>query len=392
MLRGMTWRQKQSKRFGITLVLGSVALVCGCGASSPSIASEPRAEPVQPTQSASTAALSPSDPRSLPAHATFKQLADAANRLDQRALDSSSEGCLLENPQSADGVWKLKADIAVGVRPLPEPPTDLASGQGSPSEPVTILSRWGRRGDAPNALTLVAFTTTSASGVKLPALALLITKAGLWLRSVAATVDALPTGPLKPEQLAPILAARIARSEQVLYITAEAETPLSDVYSLLASLPSQKLEVALAVALPPGTRLPSLSVPAEAEPADASRWCPAGLPEVSGNIAEGDLPGAALADALKPLREAAQACLANEQRALATGGKVTLALRIGADGRVQTACLLDDEIREVTFADCLLRAARQQAFPHPQPPGLVDVHLPLAFSSSAVPRQNPVCL
>jgi hypothetical protein len=53
--------------------------------------------------------------------------------------------------------------------------------------------------------------------------------------------------------------------------------------------------------------------------------------------------------------------------------------------------LLEDEIRDVTLAQCLVDAARQLVFQRPSPAGFVDVSVPLRLTPAALPPQNPIC-
>src|SRR5688500_3606754 len=58
------------------------------------------------------------DFRTLPDGATFRDVADAARRLDDRRDQESTAGCLIRPAQGAR-VPRLNADLAVAVRPLP---------------------------------------------------------------------------------------------------------------------------------------------------------------------------------------------------------------------------------------------------------------------------------
>lgn len=389
MLRGMNFNRQQCEVLIIGSILGVLAGVLGCGASSSSVVSQPHDERSTPTQPEKPVTEPPPrDLRSLGAEATFKDLVSAADLLDQRALDSSPERCLLQNRLGAKDPWTLKADLAVAVRPLPEPPAELATRLRDPSTPVTLLSRWGRIGDNPAALVLAAFTTTSTMGPNTRMFALLLTKEGAFFRSLGNSGDAMPTGPLQPDNLVPLLAERIAQSQIVLCVTAEAQIPVSALYKVLASLPSKGIEVVLAAALPAETSLPALSVsPTTA----AGLWCPSGLPDPAPSSTEGELPQQTILGALAPIRDEAQACFVRSAGGATAGGKVKLAVRIGADGRVQATCLLEDEIRDSTLAQCLLDAARQIVFPKPSPAGFVDVSVPLRLTPAIVPPQNPIC-
>jgi hypothetical protein len=87
-----------------------------------------------------------------------------------------------------------------------------------------------------------------------------------------------------------------------------------------------------------------------------------------------------------------QNCLAKSGLGATASGKMTLALRVTADGQVQHACVFEDEVQQAPLTQCLLQAARQLVFARPDPPGFVDVHLPLKLAPVLSPPQKPVCL
>ena len=123
----------------------------------------------QDTLRASEPDAAPADPRRLAAGATFADLVGAATALDGNGGDRSSSGCLLA--RSGEG-HVFRADVAVSLRPLPAPPTQLATDGAS----VRAFSRWGQRGTG--ALVLAAFTA-SPPPVGGPALALLLAEDGI---------------------------------------------------------------------------------------------------------------------------------------------------------------------------------------------------------------------
>jgi hypothetical protein len=66
-------------------------------------------------------------------------------------------------------------------------------------------------------------------------------------------------------------------------------------------------------------------------------------------------------------------------------------VRIGGDGAVTDGCFPSDDIGDPAFRACVLEAARATRFPVPDPPGHVDVVVPLAFAPSDSMRQAALC-
>lgn len=318
------------------------------------------------------------DARALGADATFVDLARAARRLDDRRDQESDRGCLL-----ARG-WRLEADLAVAVRPLPAPPEDLDARLAADAGPVTVLSRWGAYGDGdPSHVSLTAATTTLPPRRE-PARVWFVTDRGVYVRS---TEGAAGVGPGSVEDAADALGAPDAVG--ALFVTAESGVSLARLADVLRAIPDALSgRVGLAVALAEGTRLPE--PPATAPPTeDAS--CPGGLPPLAEDAPIGRLRPEAIVGSLGPLRQAAATCVGAAEGEGAGGGRVALAIRIGPGGLVQEACAVEDATNDPSLRACLARAARTTAFPAPDPPGAVDVQLPLVLAPLPSQRQRPLC-
>jgi hypothetical protein len=87
------------------------------------------------------------------------------------------------------GGWKLAADLAAAVRPLPPAPLDLEKRLRQKPGRVHVLTRWGRVGEQPFDLALVAFTTTTPASARMPAIALLLTEGGVFVRESDRVLD-----------------------------------------------------------------------------------------------------------------------------------------------------------------------------------------------------------
>lgn len=292
-------------------------------------------------------------------------------------MPHSEAGCLLR----ATEPLQFEADLSLSVRPLPPAPEQAIEAVRERAGAVSVMSPWGNvSGDLADA-TLLPFTTTSADAVKRPTLALFLTRDGVFLRGSQAVLAA-PTTALSPDEAGSWL-ARVEEPATV-YVTADRALELHKLVALLKRIPN-RFEVALAVALPKGTRLP-------APAADAGEGlCPDGLPEPGRDDIEGGLDAAAAQSALVPLREAALRCaLSTGGRAL-LGGKLVLGLRIGKDGKAREACFVDDEIREALLRKCLLSSVRDLALPVPSPEGFADVHVPLQLELAGPKPQRAIC-
>jgi len=368
----------------LLLVIGLLGCASGQVRTDPA---PPIAASALPT--AAGVAASPANPRQLPAHATFADVVDAARAVDDEsqpnagasahAAERSGSGCLLDLRAAPS----LAGDILVGARPLASAPEELATPLLRAAGPAAVVSAWGSTpGEAEVAL--VAFTTTSSAAARRPAIAAIATLAGVFLRSADSSVRAHPEA--MPVDAAGTLLSQLP-GPAVVYVSAEAAVPLDALARLLRVVPN-RFEVALAVALPKGTRLPPTAAAADS---GSELLCPAGLPEPAPDAAEGELEPAGLRQALAPLEAAALSCALTTGGQALSGGRLVLGLRIDPDGRARTACLVSDAIGEVLLRRCVVRAARGLALPKPSPAGFVDVHLPLELTLVGPSPQRPLC-
>jgi hypothetical protein len=170
----------------------------------------------------------------------------------------------------------------------------------------------------------------------------------------------------------------------IAYVTAESAITLEQIANVLRSLPN-RFEVALAVVLPKGTRLPAATERSQ------ELLCPEGLSEPKDDESEGSLDPAALRSVLAPLRDAALKCALSTGGQALQGGRLELGLRIGADGRARELCMVRDAIGELVLRRCVIEAARALKFPAPSPVGFVDVQLPLELALTGPAAQRALC-
>lgn len=318
----------------------------------------------------------PTSGRALSPGATFADLAAAARHQDQMRDQDSTAGCIL-TPRA--GAFELSSDLAVAVRPLPEPEADLDARMAS-AAPVRVLTRYGSYGEGSAGMGLSAMTTTAPPD-RAVALVVFLTDRGAYARRTDA--DFGDVTPRPPAELAGVLPyAEVATT----FVAAEAGVSVDALASFLRLLPATLAgNVGLAVALEAGTRLPDSVALEEDAPAPIC----AALPEAPPGATEGTLEPADIVAALGPLRSAAAICVGATPGPGARGGRVALAARIGEGGRVLEACITADSTDDAHLRGCVLRAARALVFPDPH--GLVDFALPLVLAPGAAHHQRPLC-
>lgn len=281
-------------------------------------------------------------------------------------------------------------EVTLGVAPapalktMPEAPTHLAERLARSTGHARVLTRWGQRGGEPFDLLVATLTPLPPGALGNPIVVGAVTRAGVVVRE---TEQVVAVAPMTHDDAALWLLERSAGGTFTFVVTAEAETPATEVHALLRALPSSVKDVALAVALDPETNLPSTAPQAP----DARMHCPDGLPEPPASAPEGDLPSASIVRSMTAIHERLQRCLANTTGPGTVGGKVTLALRIADTGNVSHCCLVEDAIHDNVLAACLTETARTATFSRPTPVGFVDVHIPLSLAPSSDPAPRAVC-
>lgn len=351
----------------------ALAAMGGCAGARPEPAQQPTAAAPEPARAPASALAEP--PRILPPHATFADVVDLARSLDGASRDAAS-GCLIGRAPA-----RLAADVLVAARPLADAPRDLATLLAKAAGPPAIFTAWGSLHGELTDVALVAFTTTSAGSARATPIAVFVTAKGVFLRAAPLALRAHPE-PLTPEAAGALLAA--LPDPAIAYVSAEAAVPLDALVAALQAVPA-RFEVALAVALPKGTRLPA------GEARSQELLCPGGLPEPLADEPEGSLDVAALRSVLAPLRDSALSCAQSSGSVALAGGRLELGLRIGADGRARELCMVRDDIGALTLRRCVIESARALQFPAPQPAGFVDVQLPLEFALEGPAAQRAFC-
>ncbi len=335
-----------------------------------------QATPPSPTTPATSVAPAAPASRDLGAEANYGEL---LRGLEVEELDDKPvRGCLLARK---DAGYRLEAELAVAVHPVGEAPVDLDTRlEGAPFVP--ILSRWGRHGLSDGPLALSGLTSAPPTPL---AASLWLTDQGVFLRPTEPR-EGVPLTPLSDERsLDALRAAGLVEPRTTLFVTAERDVAISRLVALLERLAAAGGgPVVLGVALAAEAALP----PPRGTTAAALR-CPDGLPE--SDAIEGDLDVAAIVAGLAPLKERALSCLGQGDARGAAGGKLSLALRIGADGNTSEACMVSDETHDAAVAACVLALAKELRFEKPSPTGVVDVELPLMLRPNSNAAQPPVC-
>lgn len=363
------------------LVLASILLAaCGGPASQGSSRVErPEAHGQSGSDRATTRSESPRSDRDLGADATFADLATAARRQDDRRDSDADAGCLV---RASGAGYRLEADLAVAVRPLPAPPDDLDARMEPDRGPVRVLTRFGAYGEAAGARTALVAINTTLPPTRGVALAIVLTDRGAYARRSD------QSGGERDASRVEWLVDHVGWTEvDLVAVTAEAGVPLRALVELMERIPETMAgRVTLAVVLEEGTRLPDAPAIQAGEPAEL---CPDGLPELAESDPLGDLPAARIRGALDPLRSAAELCVGTSTGPGAAGGRVAMAVRIGPEGRVAGACVMEDSTGDAALRACLVRAARELSFDAPG--GYLDFALPLALEPGRAQRQVPVC-
>lgn len=333
------------------------------------------AEPVEPGQ------VRPS--RTLPLGATFGDLVSTV-----RALEDAGEGdAALECSFRALGAnqWRVEADLAIAVRPLPEAATNVAARLRSGSGPVQILSRWGRLGPAEANLNLVAMFSGAPWQGDTSAVALFLGSDGITARGAGVRLPeslSLPMERLTPEHVD----ALTSLGTGVVLATADSSMGLGAMITALQPLTERGLRVGLGVLLPPNTRLPEVV----GEPADSTTQglCGPPLAELAeSEIGERDI--SELRDAIRSLQPGVQGCIARVGGGMRPEGRIGVRLRIAASGQIAESCVTEDQHGVVPLRACVLEQVRGLRFGAVA--GAVDVEFPLRLSRRSVAEATWLC-
>jgi hypothetical protein len=320
-------------------------------------AAEPKAPTAAPPSTGASEPVqgssAPSATRDFPRDADFRELVLALD--DEKALGPAEASCLLAR---TDRSFRFRGPSGVALHPLPPNADDLDDAMRE-APALRVLTRHGSFGAANATLGFVALTQAQPMR---NAAVLVVTDRGYYLRTLT---DAQA---VYSEQAAQVLEqARSKAAGSTLYVSAEGRVALTTVYDLLEALVGFPAPVVLAAALPSDVVLP-----APAKGVSEVARCPDGLPET--DAMSGDLPVADL-----------------QQGMTASGDRLTLAMRVDANGRVSDACIVASEANDPALSACVLVRAHGLTFPKPSPSGVVDVELPLTIRPEAVVTPAPVC-
>jgi hypothetical protein len=321
------------------------------------------------------------DRRELAADATFADLASAARAQDDLRDQDADAACLL---RAGEHGFRLEADLAVAVRPLPAPEDDLDARLAATRGPVAVLTRSGIHGRIEAPLGVVSIATT-LPGAHATALVLFLTDQGLYVRR-----SDREDGERDASRIDWALSRAGWDELGLVAVVAEAGVPLAAIADLLGRLPESLAgRVTLGVALAAGTRLPAAPQVAGDDVVATAEVCEGGLPELAESDPIGELAPDRIRAGLQPLARAAEVCVGTTTGAGAAGGRATITARIAPDGRVAAACVSDDSSSDATLRACLVAATRQLAFDPPS--GFVDFALPLALEPGRAHRQTAIC-
>lgn len=320
-----------------------------------------------------------SSSRDLGVAATFQDLVALASRLDDVTQQTLETSCLL----SGEGPYRLEADVAVAVRPLPSAPADLDERARVAPEAQALL-RWGPVGQ--DGLAVVSFAHPRPPTGR--AALLVITDEGLYALGLGHQLPAAaPAIPRKPfDEVTKAMA--VFRDVESLWVTAEAGVPMVRLRAVLDGVPTHLFgHVGFAVALADGTKLPS-PLPAHD---DGAGLCPDGLPPMDDDAPLGDLDIVKIRETLSDLLVSGERCLAQARGPAALGGVVEQWLRVGPTGEVTDSCWSSDPLGDAALRSCLVSAAKTLRFAPPMPSGVVDLQLPVRLQPRWPAPASPVC-
>ncbi len=319
--------------------------------------------------------------RSLPKSATYGDLVVQVRELLARNAGVSSSRCLLGSTREGT---ELAADLAPAVTPVSNPPADLDARLANEKEAFRGLSRWGQIGTTADHF-VVALLTSTRPETAPTAVATVLTDRGVYVWTVGGDVANI-LGPVDANTATTELAARLRAGAVPVIVTAEAAVPVTTVHTWLASTEKAgATDVSLAVVLPEGTKIPE---PVSTKTAPAAH-CASGLPAAKDT--NGELSQEEIVSVLMPVLERdAPACLAHGDASESRGGRVTIAARIGREGQVKNACIVESELFGSAVESCLIDAIQRIGFPSPKG-GMVDVMIPVRLTPDDSLRQAAVC-
>lgn len=391
-------RRPSGGPLGLLMALCTAALVAACGGS-PATATE-ESTPAPGDADGTTGADAPggeslegpgpsgssptADPRALGVGATFADLVAAVRNLDGLGQSESRAGCLLSGGSLAP--FRLEADLASAVHPIPEAPRDLEGRLDDPRGTAVVLTRWAQHGQATGHLTLVALSATPPPAAGHVAV-IVLGREGAYLRRTEGTVPATHAGPFPISRLGEHLPVVLDGAAAVV-LTAEANTPLGSVRAALGSLPSGSPPAMLGLALDAGVRLPA----APGQDPSVHGLCQAGtLPEPAAGQRLGTLAPDVIRARVAGMGEGAMRCFEYARGDAARGGRMRVMTRIGPQGRVTEACAVTDELGDPTLRACVLGVVRGLVFPAPAEGDYVDVALPIRLLPDVSDQQRPLC-
>jgi hypothetical protein len=314
--------------------------------------------------------------RDLSAAATFSDLASAARRQDDLRDQDSSAGCLLRRGEG----FRLEADLAVAIRPLPAPETDLDARMASDG-PARVLTRYGAYGESDD-LALVALTTTAPPRGTIEGavgMVIVITDRGAYARRTDTAF-----GAVTPRPLGELIGTLPYTEVSTTFVTAEAGVPLTTVHDALRLLPSTLAgDVGLAVALERGVVLPDRVALED----DGAPLCD-GLPATEAPSSDA-FGASSLREGMSRLSGPVAICVGTTAGPGARGGRMELMARIIDGGTVGEACIRADDTGDAHLRACVLRAARALVFADPD--GVVDFAVPLVLEPGTIHRQRATC-
>jgi len=314
--------------------------------------------------------------RVLPVGATFRDVVNAARRLEAQGESASEIPCVFSLMPS--GHWRLDGDLASGVNPLPSGIPGLVDELRDRGSAWQVLSRYGAFGPADAPLSLAALTSdVPRAGDENLVLVAIDDERVVWRHMTEPSVGG-ESDELGEAQVGEILGA----DPGAILVSAEPGVSLRRVRGALGTLGEQGVRVGVAVALPLGTALPSRDALASGQTGLCAELQPLADDEpVGGRSVE------ALRSGLSPLLQGgASQCVESSRWSGSAEARIELHLRIVADGSVRDVCAISDETGSSSLRLCIVERVRGLRFSPAA--GTDEVRLPLVLvEAERVPRR-----
>ena len=324
-----------------------------------------------------TAAPEPADAS---AFVRSDRFADLVSRIPSLIDDRGRvvERCLVRS-RSTDVL--VMADLAPAISPMPTPSETVIEAARRAGE-VRLVSRWGMDGELGPYVATFTHHAPPEAGL---AIVVFVEADSSFIRSTSAVAPR--EDGLTDVRLAARLSSATGAGGPLVVVTAGPAVPLARLEAVLTALDATAAPIALGVAFVADEPVEDVAV----RSSDGANLC-ASLPPASTDVTAGSLSPESIRDAVRSLDPSLRACVSlGDPRTVGRGGRIRIAVRVGASGRTEERCALEDSLGDPRVRACILDAVGAHAFPVPAPIGTVDVTFPLTIRRSTDADQSALC-